>query len=136
MGSWLSWLIRERLLDVALALALGTAGAAFAEALVGVPISALVQNIGRYPGEDGDIIGLLDLFSAPYYLNFSIGGTVIAYGHVLATSLTLGVLVLASVVIVRRSRRVLGTCPFCASVIPLESTHCAFCGSGVSPVEH
>jgi len=29
----------------------------------------------------------------------------------------------------------LGACPFCASRIPYDSTHCAYCGSGLAPGE-
>lgn len=132
MRSWLAWLVRERLLEVAIALALGTALATFAGTLVDIPISALVQHVGRDPFDEGGI-GATPV--APYYLNFSIGSTVIAYGEVLTALVTLGVLTLAAAVAVRRRDRELGVCPFCASRIPYDSTHCAYCGSGVAPGE-
>jgi hypothetical protein len=42
---------------------------------------------------------------------------------------------LAGIFIVRRRDRELGECPLCASRIPYESTHCTYCGSGVTPGE-
>lgn len=136
MRSWLAWLVRERLTDIALAIALGTALVKLAETLTNVFVSALAQNVGRNPyAEDDSILGLIDLFSAPYYLNFSLGGTIIAYGQVLSAVIVIGLLTLAAVAVVRRRDHELGVCPFCASRIPYESRHCAYCGLGVSPGE-
>ena len=136
MRSWLSFLVRERLADVALALALGTALAALAEKLVGIPVAVLAQNVGRDPFSEGDVLGQLDLFSgAPYYLNVSLGSTVIAYGHVLGALVTLGLVAAITALVVRRRDRELGVCSFCASLIPHQSRHCAYCGSGLEPAE-
>jgi large-conductance mechanosensitive channel len=136
MRDWFASLVRGRVLDLALALALGIALATLAETLAAIPTSALVQNVGRNPYEEGGtVLGLFDLFTAPYYLNFSVGGTVIAYGQAFAALLALGLVALTAVFVVRRRDRVLGECPFCASRIPYESTHCAYCGSGVTPGE-
>lgn len=132
MRSWLAWLVRERLTDIALALALGTALVTLAETLTDVFVSALAQHVGRNPyAEDGPILELFDLFSAQFYLSFSLGSTVIVYGRVLSTVIVLGVLAFVAVVVVRRRDRELGECPFCASRIPHESRHCAYCGSSV-----
>jgi large-conductance mechanosensitive channel len=135
MRDWLASLSRGRALDLALALALGSALATLAEKLADVPVTALAQNFGRDPFDDDTVLELLNLFSAPYYLNVSLGRTVIAYGPVLSALLALGLVALAAVVVVRRRDRVLGECPFCASRIPYESTHCAYCGSSVAPGE-
>jgi len=136
MGDWFSWLTRERVLDIGLALALGTALATFLEKLAEISVGALAQHVGRNPYEEDDsILGLLDLFSAPYLLNFSIGGTVIAYGPILSALIVLALVGLAAVLVVRRRDRELGECPHCASRIPYASRHCAYCGSGVSPGE-
>jgi large-conductance mechanosensitive channel len=136
MRDWFAWLTRARILDLTLALALGTALATLTENVVGVPISALAQNVGRNPyAPDQTVLGLLDLFSSPYYLNFNLGGTVIAYGPALAALITLGLLAVICSLLVRQRDRMLDTCPFCASRIPYEATHCAYCGSGISPGE-
>jgi len=136
MREWVTALIRGRLLDLALALALGTALAALAERVAAVPISVLAQNFGRNPySEGGTLAGLSDLFSAPFYLNFSVGRTVIVYGQVLSGLLTLGLIALVTLPVVRRRQRELGVCSFCASRVPFESTHCAYCGSGLAPGE-
>jgi large-conductance mechanosensitive channel len=127
MREWLTALTRGRVLELALALAFGTTLATFATTLVDIPVSALAQHVGRSPFED--------VLFAPYSLNFSLGNTVIVYGETLEALLSLGLLALVAVIIVRRRDRVLGVCPFCASRIPHESKHCAYCGSGVSPGE-
>jgi hypothetical protein len=132
MREWLSSLTIDRVPEIALGLALGYALVKLAETLVAVPVSVLAQHAGRHPSGD-DVFGLLDLYSAPYYLYVDVGGTLIAYGQVLLTALVLGVVALVAIAIVRRRDAELGACPFCASRIPHESTHCAYCGSGVAP---
>jgi large-conductance mechanosensitive channel len=127
MREWLTALTRGRVLELALALAFGTTLATFATTLVDIPVSALAQHVGRSPFED--------VLFAPYSLNFSLGKTVIVYGETLEALLSLGLLALVAMIIVRRRDRVLGVCPFCASRIPHESKHCAYCGSGVAPGE-
>ncbi|HKX47727.1 MAG TPA: hypothetical protein VJM06_03610 [Gaiellaceae bacterium] len=133
MREWIASLTRERALDVALALALGTALAALAQTLADIPLNVLAQTVGRNPFA-GDNLGILDPFSA-YSLNVSLGQTVIAYGPALASLVALGLLALVAAVIVRKRDRELGACPFCASRIPHESKHCAYCGSSVAPGE-
>ena len=131
MRSWISWLVHERLTDIALALALGTALATLAEKLAEVPVSVLAQHAGRDLYQDQDLLGLVDPVTI-YSLNFSLGRTAIAYGPVLSALVALGLLGLAAVAVVRRRDRQLGVCPFCASRIPYESRHCAYCGSTVA----
>lgn len=135
MRSWLGSLARERPLELAVALALGYAIAQLADRLVLAPVGALAQHVGADPyfGDD-EILNLQDLYVVGVYrLNFDIAGTVVFYGDVLAGALAFALVALAAFVVVRRRDRALGECPFCASRIPYESTHCAYCGSGVAP---
>ena len=133
MRDWLSSLTIDRVPEIALGLAFGYALVSFADSLARIPLSVLVQHFGRSPFDDAETLGF-DL-SAPYYLNFSVGGTVIAYGQLLVETLAIGLVALGAWYVVRRRDRELGVCPFCASRIPHESTHCAYCGSGVAPCE-
>jgi hypothetical protein len=136
MRDWLSSLTSDRVPEIAIALALGYALVTLAEHIVRVPMAVLAQNFGRgVEDDDTEIQGLLDLFTAPYLLNFSIGDTYVAYGPVVASALVLGLVALVAWFVIRRRNRELGECPFCASRIPYESTHCAYCGSGVEPGE-
>ena len=52
---------------------------------------------------------------------------------VLAAVIALGLVGLVAVAMVRLRDKELSACPFCASRIPYESRHCAYCGSGVKP---
>ena len=132
MRRWLSSLAVGRLPELALALAAGYAIWSLAEAVTDLTTNVLAQHVGRDPsGEDGSVLGLLNLFSAPYSLNFEVGGTVIVYGQVLSAALALGLVAALALVVVRWRDRELVVCPFCASRIPYESTQCAYCGSGV-----
>ena len=133
MRSWLSSLSTERVPEIALALALGYALVTLSDALVHVPVSVLAQHFGRSPfDEEQELLGIVDQTS-PYYLNFSIGSTYFAYGPILAAALALCAVGLVAWLVVRQRDRALDECPFCASRIPYESTHCAYCGSGVAP---
>jgi hypothetical protein len=137
MRAWVTFLTRGRLLELTLAIALGSAALAFAENLSDTAMSILAQHVGSDPtGEDGTVLSLVNLVSGPYYLNFKVGDTIVVYGTTLSAVLTLGLLGLLALAVVRRRNRVLGTCPFCASRIPRESTHCAYCGSAVALGEH
>ena len=135
MRRWLSSLAVGRLPELALALAAGYAIWSLVEDVADVAVNVLAQRIGRDPtGESGTVHDLLSLFSnATYFLNFSIGSTVIFYGPTLSATLALGLILLVGVFVVRRRDRELGVCPFCASRIPYHSTHCAYCGSGLEP---
>ncbi|OFW72268.1 MAG: hypothetical protein A2Y55_07080 [Actinobacteria bacterium RBG_16_68_12] len=136
MRAWLAFLTRGRLLELALAVALGSAAVAIAESISDTATSVLAQHVGRDPtGEDGTVEGLLNLFSSQPYLNFSVGDTIVVYGAILSALLTLALLALFAAAVVRQLDRMLGRCPFCASRIPHESTHCAYCGSTVAPGE-
>jgi len=132
MRGWLAFLVRNRLLDVALAVAVGSAAATAAQEISQLAVSVLAQHVGNDPSGDD---GLLNLFYGPYDLNFTVGDTVVVYGQVLVSALTIGLIGLAAVPVLRRRNRELGECPFCASRIPYESTHCAYCGSAVAPGE-
>jgi hypothetical protein len=136
MRDRLSSLASDRVPEVAIALALGYALVTLFEHVVRVPVAVLAQNFGNeIAGEDADIDIPLDLFSAPYYLNFRVGDVYIAYGPALSAAFVIGLVGLVAWIVVRRRDRVLGECPFCASRIPYESTHCAYCGSGVEQGE-
>lgn len=132
MSGWLAWLVKGRSLELGCALALGYAMSLVAKNIAEVPALALAQQIE----EDADVLDLLNLFSSGLYLlNFEIASTVFFYGDVLASALALALVVLVTLVVVKRRDRVLGTCPYCASLIPHESRHCAYCGSGIEPGE-
>ena len=131
---WLSSLTTDRVPELALALAVGYALSILADNITRVLVSALTQNVGRNPYADSETLGL-DLFAAPYYLYFTVGGTVIVYGQLLSALVAFALVALAAVLVIRRHDRALGECPLCASRIPHESTHCAYCGSRVSPSE-
>ena len=132
MKRWLAALIRERALELAAALSLGYAVAKLAEAVTAIPVTTLAQHVSA----ESDVLGLLNLFSGGVYLlNFHVGSTVIFYGQVLASTLTLGLVLVLVWVLVRLRNDRLGICPFCASRIPPESRHCAYCGSTLVPAE-
>ena len=132
MKGWRASLIRNRALELAVALALGYALAKLAEASATIPVTALAQHVT----DEGDVIGLLNLFSAGVYLlNFSVGSTVIFYGQVLASMLALGFVLVVAWLVVRLRDGDLERCPFCVSRIPPESRHCAYCGSTLVPNE-
>ena len=138
MRAWLSSVVTARFPELAVVVGLGYALANLADAAAEIGVNVLAQHVGRDPfSEDrgGQVTGLLDLFSSPYYLNFSIGDTVIVYGAVLSALLAVGFVTLGVFAAARYRDRQLGLCPFCAARIPYESTHCAFCGSGVDPGE-
>jgi hypothetical protein len=130
--AWLASLGRGRALEIALALALGYALFSLAESIASSTTAVLAQHLGRVPFGEGEGFPI-DLFSAPGYFNFEVGGTLIFYGPVLSALIAAGLVLLAGIFVVRRRDRALGECPFCASRIPYESTHCAYCGSGVAP---
>jgi hypothetical protein len=81
--AWFAFLVQGRALALALALGLGSAAASLADQLSKLAVGVLTEHAGRYPGEDDTVLGLLDLFSAPYFLYFTVGGTVVVYGYVL-----------------------------------------------------
>jgi hypothetical protein len=129
MRAWITSLTRDRVLEIGLAVALGYTLFQFASGLTTIPLSALAQHVSPDLG-DRDL-----LQASLYYLSFDVGSTVIAYGPVLGSALTLGLVAALAWVVVKRRDREFGACPFCASRIPYDSTHCAYCGSGVGPGE-
>jgi len=137
MASWLPSLVRGRILEIAVAVGLGYAIARLADTLALVPVGVLAQHVATDPyfGDDRSLDPQSLYSIGIYLLNFEIAGTLIFYGDVLATALTLGFVTLVAVLVVRRRDHDLGVCPFCASRIPHESTHCAYCGSGVASGE-
>jgi ribosomal protein L40E len=131
--AWISSLVRGRLPEVALALALGSAAIAVAADLAEVAVRVIAQHAGSNSFDD--VGSALDVFAEPYLLNFTIGSTVIVYGDVLVQVLALGLVAFAGALILRRRDHELGVCPYCASRIPYEATTCAYCGSAVEPSE-
>lgn len=130
MSGWLAWLVRGRSLELACALALGYGASILAKDMADVPVVAVAQHVDA----PSPLLGELNLFSSGVYLlNFEIWSTVFFYGDVLASALALVLVGLVTLLVVRRRDRVLGACPFCASRIPHESLHCAYCGSSVAP---
>jgi large-conductance mechanosensitive channel len=133
MRAWLGFLTRNRLLEIALAVVVGLAALELAKTISDTAVSVLAQHAGRDPfGADSDLSGL---FYGPTALNITVADTIVVYGSVLAAVLTLGLVALAGVWVVRRRDRALGECPYCASRIPYDSTHCAYCGSSVASGE-
>jgi hypothetical protein len=132
--AWLASLARGRSLELALALALGYALFTVAESVASITTDLLAQHLGRAPGLYEDLEGgyPVDLFTAPLFFNFEIGGTTFFYGPVLSALISLGLVLLAGLYVVRRRDRELGACPHCASLIPHDSTHGAYCGSSLA----
>jgi hypothetical protein len=137
MRDWISSLTTERLPEYAVALAAGYALATLADDVAHLAMSILAQHAGSRPGGGGDpsIVGITDLFNAPYYLNVQVGDTIVVYGGLLSALVALWLVVLVGYVVTRRRNRALGTCPFCGSLVPRTSRHCAYCGSGIAPAE-
>ena len=133
MRDWLSSLTAERVPELALGLAVGYAFVTLADNIGQVVMSILAQHFGSDPTGQDTVLELLNLFSAPYYLSFTVGGTIVVYGNVIAALLSLGAVAAGAWFVARRRDRELAPCPFCASRIPHESTHCAYCGSGLDP---
>lgn len=131
MSAWVSTLARGRMLELAVALALGYALAALAGATSNVVLDIVGEMIGRYPFDGSQ--GAANLLDGRYLLNVEIGSAVIVYGHVLSALLALALVALLGLLVVRRRAHALGACPQCAALIPRASRHCAYCGSTVEP---
>jgi hypothetical protein len=127
MNRWIASLIRTRSLELSIALALGYALAKLADTVTAIPVSVLAQHVS----DADDDLGLFS--TSLYYLKFHVGSTAIFYGQLMISTLTLALVLGVAWFVIRRRDRTLGECPYCASRIPYESTHCAYCGSGVSP---
>jgi hypothetical protein len=134
MREWISSLSTERLPEYAIALAAGYALATVAGDIADLAMSILAQHAGSTLGDgDASLIGLTGLVNAPFYLNVEIGGAIVVYGHLLSAVLALWLVALAGYVVIRRRNRELAACPSCASLVPRESTHCAYCASAIAP---
>jgi large conductance mechanosensitive channel len=127
------FILRGNLVDLAVAVVIGTAFTAVVTALVKDLITPLVAAVGGEPNFDG--------------LTFTINGSQFRYGHFLNALLTF-VLVAAVVfflvvkpvnALMRRFRPEPAVdedtrkCPECLSSIPAEARRCAFCSSEVAP---
>jgi large-conductance mechanosensitive channel len=136
---WLEWLTRRRLVELSVGLALGSAAASLADRVSDVVVQMLAQNAGRNPfpdaGQGGAVLGLANVVSAPYFLNFRVGGTLIIYGDALSAALALALLAGAGWLLIRHAERALTPCRFCAARIPHSATRCAICGSTLETAE-
>jgi large conductance mechanosensitive channel len=128
------FILRGNLVDLAVAVVLGTAFGAVVTALVKTMVTPLIAAIGGQPD-----------FSA---LTFKINGSVFLYGEFI--NALLAFLIIAAVVfffVVKpvnalMSRRkveapvdsLTHACPECLSDIPVAATRCAFCTSKVAEV--
>lgn len=128
------FVLRGNLVDLAVAVIIGTAFAAVVTALVGTMITPLIAAVGGQPD-----------FSA---LTFTINGSRFMYGAFINALLSF--VIVAAVVFffvvkpvnaLMAQRRTVPApvattrpCPECLSEIPLAATRCAFCTSHVGPV--
>ena len=81
MRAWATSLVEGRAFEIAIALALGSAVVGAAEELAALAMGVLAQHVGSDPFASETVLDLLSLFQAPYYLNFSIAGTIVVYGQ-------------------------------------------------------
>jgi large conductance mechanosensitive channel len=128
-----TFILRGSLVDLAVAVVIGTAFTAVVTALVQDLITPLIAAIGGEPNFGG--------------LAFTINGSRFAYGHFLNAAVTF--LIVASVVfflivkpvnlLMDRFRtepeveRPTRACPECLSQIPEPARRCAFCTAEVAP---
>jgi large conductance mechanosensitive channel len=138
MRSWATefkqFLLRGNVIDLAVAIVIGTAFAALVQAAVADLLTPLVAAIFGQPD-----------FSA---LTFTVNGSTFRYGHflnVLIAFVTIAFVVFFFVVkpinrLMELSRRrespdpSTRKCPECVSEIPIDARRCAFCTSEVAPV--
>jgi large conductance mechanosensitive channel len=127
------FILRGNLVDLAVAVVLGTAFAVVVSALVADLVTPLIAAVGGKPD-----------FSE---LSFTINGSVFRYGHFLNALLTF--LIVAAVMfflvikpvnaLLARRRTEPPTdaptrdCPECLSEIPMAARRCAFCTAAVEP---
>ena len=129
-----AFVLRGNMVDLAVAVVIGTAFTAVVNALVADLITPLIAAVGGEP-DFGD-------------LAFTINGSRFAYGHFLNALLTF--LLVATVVfflVVKPVNALMAAlapeepepeaptrpCPDCLSQIPRAATRCAFCTSAVAP---
>jgi large conductance mechanosensitive channel len=127
------FILRGNLVDLAVAVVIGTAFGAVVTALVADVFTPLIAALGGKPDFQD--------------LAFKINGSTFRYGHFLNALVTF--LLIAAVIFffvvkpvnVLMSRRKVDTpndaktrpCPECLSDIPVAATRCAFCSSEVGP---
>ena len=129
MRAWSLFMVRNRFLEIALAVALGIGAYEVLNKISEAAVNVLAQHVGTSPTGDA----FSDLVYGPYNLYVDIAGTYVVYGQALVGAISLALVGIAGLLVIRRRDKTLAECPFCASRIPFESTHCAYCGSGVSP---
>ncbi len=128
-----AFILRGNLVDLAVAVVIGTAFGAVVTALVKDLVTPLLAAIGGEPDFSG--------------LKFTINGSAFLYGAFI--NALLAFLIIAAVVFffvikplnALMDRRKVDTpvdttthdCPHCLSAIPLAATRCAFCTSQVKP---
>jgi large conductance mechanosensitive channel len=138
MRSWATefkqFLLRGNVIDLAVAIVIGTAFAALVQAAVADLLTPLIAAIFGQPD-----------FSA---LAFTVNGSTFRYGHflnMLIAFVTIAFVVFFFVVkpinrLMELSRRrespdpTTRKCPECVSEIPIDARRCAFCTSEVAPV--
>jgi large conductance mechanosensitive channel len=127
------FILRGNLVDLAIAVVIGTAFGAVVAALVADLVTPLIAAVGGEPDFDG--------------LSFTINGSEFRYGHFINAVLTF--VIIAAVVfffVVKpvnalMARRKTGEdveeptrkCPECLSDIPVPARRCAFCTAQVQP---
>jgi large conductance mechanosensitive channel len=127
------FILRGSLVDLAVAVVIGTAFGAVVTALVKDLITPLIGAIGGQPDFSG--------------LSFTINGSKFRYGHFL--NVLVAFLIIAAVVfflVIKPVNALMArflpsppvdvktrTCPRCLSDIPVAATRCAFCTSEVEP---
>jgi large conductance mechanosensitive channel len=131
MREFKAFLLRGNLVDLAVAVMIGTAFGAVVASLVADLITPLIAAIFAKPNFDT--------------LHFTINGSTFFYGHFLNavfTFVTIAVAVFFFVVKpvgalqARHAKQKAATtrpCPECLSEIPLEARRCAYCTSEVGP---
>ena len=127
------FILRGNLVDLAVAVVIGTAFAAVVAALVADLVTPLIAAVGGEP----DFAGL----------SFTINGSEFRYGHFLNAAFTFLVIAAVMFFLVIRPVNVLlarrrteppqdeqtRECPECVSEIPARARRCAFCTAEVGP---
>jgi large conductance mechanosensitive channel len=134
MREFRQFILRGSLVDLAVAVVIGTAFAAVITALVADLITPLIAAIGGKP----DFAGL----------SFTVNGSHFLYGHFINAVLTFVIVaavlfffVIKPVNALMNARKTepdveqaTRDCPECLSQIPLAARRCAFCTTEVAPV--
>jgi large conductance mechanosensitive channel len=128
------FILRGNLVDLAVAVVIGTAFAAVVAALVADLVTPLIAAVGGEPSFDG--------------LTFTINGSEFRYGHFINALITFTTIAAVVFFLVVKPVNALMArmktgedveepthkCPECRSDIPVSATRCAFCTAGVRPV--